>query len=97
MTTKFVTGAQPPHDPAAEMLPDPPQKHDMLQEPDATVARYTLRTLFEERSEDVIVRGEGYLRTPNGAARRVGNRALPGLYGRLRSGPPRNRNAETAT
>ena len=66
MTTKFVTGAQPPHDPAAEMLPDPPQKHDMLQEPDATVARYTLRTLFEERSEDVIVRGEGYLRTRMG-------------------------------
>ena len=55
-------------DPDFEVLPDPPKKRDMLQEPDATYARGATRARFEEllegaeTEEDAVVRGEGYLR-----------------------------------
>ena len=68
MTTMTRTKERPIFTPEIETLPDPPKKRDMHQERDATVARYTLRSVIEERKikkrrRRGTVRGEGYLRT----------------------------------
>lgn len=62
MTTKLAAEARIQRDPDFEVLPDPPKKRDMLQEPDATYARGAMRARFEEMRGAAVVRAEGYLR-----------------------------------
>ncbi len=62
MTTKLAAEARIERDPDFEVLPDPPKKRDMLQEPDATYARGVVRARFEEMRGAAVVRAEGYLR-----------------------------------
>ena len=63
MTTEFRPGGRVPFTSKLATLPDPPKKRDMRQEPDATYARYVLRSRIEEIAKTGIVRGCGYLRT----------------------------------
>ena len=62
MTTKFAAEARIERGPDFEVLPDPPKKRDMLQEPDATYARGAARARLEKMRRTAVVRAEGYLR-----------------------------------